>query len=64
MIPEHRDFREASRVGVPVGMLRERPSPSSLIFDQLAAELESKANLYDETEHEVGNLNDYARLVD
>jgi hypothetical protein len=45
-------------------MLRERPSPSSLIFDQLAAELESKANLYDEMEHEVGNLNDYARLVD
>ena len=64
VIPEHRDFREASRVGVPVGMLRERPSPSSLIFDQLAAELESKANLYDETEHEAGNLNDYARLVD
>ena len=64
VIPDHRDFREASRVGVPVGMLRERPSPSSLIFDQLAAELESKANLYDEMEHEVGNLNDYARLVD
>lgn len=64
VIPDHRDFREASRVGVPVAMLRERPSPSSLIFDQLAAELEAKANLYNEMDHEVGNLNDYARLVD
>ncbi len=64
VIPEHRDFREASRVGLPVAMIRERPSPSALIFDQLAAELENKANLYDEPEHELEDRNDYARLVD
>ncbi|MEM9017881.1 MAG: ParA family protein [Verrucomicrobiota bacterium] len=42
VIPEHLDFREASRAGIPVALLRERPSPSSLIFDQLAAELEGR----------------------
>ncbi len=64
VIPEHRDFREASRVGLPVAMLRERPSPSALIFDQLAAELESTANLYDDLEPGKEDRNDYARLVD
>ncbi len=63
VIPVHRDFREASRLGVPVAMLRERPSASGLIFDQLAAELESRLNLYDEDETPSRDR-DYARLVD
>jgi len=63
IVPAHRDFREASRKGVPVAMLRERPSASSLIFDQLAAELESRLNLYDEDETPTQDR-DYARLVD
>lgn len=64
VIPIHRDFREASRVGVPVAMLRERPSASALIFDQLAAEMEAKLNLYDDQEEPAGDRDDYARLVD
>ncbi|MBP6603295.1 MAG: ParA family protein [Verrucomicrobiales bacterium] len=64
VVPIHRDFREASRVGLPVAMLRERPSASSLIFDQLAAELELRLNLYEEGEPPTQDRNDYARLVD
>lgn len=63
VIPMHRDFREAGRLGVPVAMLRERPSASALIFDQLAAELEKRLNLYDEEETPAPDR-DYARLVD
>lgn len=63
VIPAHRDFREAGRLGVPVAMLRERPSASALIFDQLAAELEQRLNLYDEEETPIPDR-DYARLVD
>lgn len=64
VIPLHRDFREASRKGVPVAMMRERPSASALIFDQLAAELELRLNLYDEDENASTTRDDYARLVD
>ncbi len=64
VIPTHRDFLEASRLGVPVAMLRERPSASSLIFDQLAAELESRLGLYDDEETPPRNRDDYVRLVD
>ena len=64
VIPVHRDFREASRLGVTVAMLRERPSASSLIFDQLAAEMEARLSLYDEEDSPLTNRDDYARLVD
>jgi len=64
VIPAHRDFRDACRVGVPVAMLRERPSPSALIFDQLAAELELRLNLFEDGQDPTSNQNDYARLVD
>jgi chromosome partitioning protein len=64
VIPVHRDFREASRLGVTVAMLRERPSASSLIFDQLAAELETRLDLYNEDDSPLTNRDDYARLVD
>jgi len=49
VIPEHKDFRAASRAALPVALLRERASPSSLIFDQLAAEFEERTDLYDES---------------
>jgi chromosome partitioning protein len=64
VIPEHRDFREASRLGLPVAMLRQRPSPSSLVFDQLAAEFEERIYLYDDPETSKPDREDYARLVD
>lgn len=64
VVPKHKDFREASRMGVPVGMMRERPSASSLIFDQLAAELEERLELHDSEEDENPEKKDYARLVD
>jgi chromosome partitioning protein len=63
VVPLHRDFREAARLGVPVAMLRERPSASALIFDQLAAELESRLNLYEDEETPFPDR-DHARLVD
>ena len=64
VIPRHNDFREASRVGVPVAMLKERPSASSLIFDQLAAELEPRLDLHEDEENPIQDIEDYARLVD
>lgn len=64
VVPVHRDFREASRMGVPVAMMRERPSASALIFDQLAAELEVRLSLYDDEENPIEDRDDYARLVD
>lgn len=64
VIPVHRDFREASRIGVPVAMIRERPSASALIFDQLAAELELRLSLYEDEENPIQDRDDYARLVD
>ena len=64
VVPLHNDFREASRIGVPVAMLKERPSASSLIFDQLAAELEPRLGLHDDEENPLEDIDDYARLVD
>jgi len=64
IVPKHKDFREASRMGVPVGMMRERPSASSLIFDQLAAEFEERLELADSDEDENAEIKEYARLVD
>lgn len=64
VIPEHGDLGEASRAGVPVAMLRARPSPSALIFDQLAAELETRLNLCDDQQGASEPRHDYARLVD
>lgn len=64
VIPIQRDFLEASRIGVPVAMLRDRPSASSLIFDQLAAELEPRLSLLEEEETFSETQGNYARLVD
>lgn len=62
VIPEHKDFREASRAAIPVALLRERPSPSSLVFDQLAAEFEERINLYEESSS--NHTIDYEQFVD
>ncbi|MDF1826478.1 MAG: ParA family protein [Verrucomicrobiales bacterium] len=62
VIPEHPDFREASRAAIPVALLRERPSQSSLIFDRLAAEFEERTDLYDEAENP--EPIDYEQFVD
>lgn len=64
VIPEHRDFREASRSGVPVALLRRRPSPSSLIFDQLAAEFEERIQLFEDADFEMEEEVDHVRLLD
>lgn len=64
VIPEHHDFREASRAGVPVALVRRRPSPSSLIFDQLAAEFEERVDLFDEVETGNDGEEENVRLVD
>lgn len=39
-IPKDQAFLEASRAGVPVGLLARRPPPVAMVFDKLAAELE------------------------
>lgn len=41
-VPRDPSFLEASAAGVPVGLLRRRPPPVAMIFDQLAAELENR----------------------
>lgn len=41
-IPRDAAFLEASAAGVPIGLLRKRPPPVSVVFDQLAAEFEAK----------------------
>lgn len=64
IVPIHKDFRQASRMGVPVGMMRERPTASSLIFDQLAAEFEERFEMSDGDEDETTESKEYARLVD
>lgn len=44
-IPRDPVFLQASAAGVPVGLLRRRPPPVSMVFDQLAADLETKLSL-------------------
>lgn len=46
-IPRDGAFLEASASGVPVGLLRRRAPPVSLVFDQLAAEYENRTGLSD-----------------
>ncbi len=45
VIPKHPDVMEATRIGVPVGMLDQRPGGPASFFDQLAAELEPRIGL-------------------
>lgn len=45
MIPRDPAFLAASAAGVPLGLLGQRPPAVASVFDQLAAELESRADL-------------------
>jgi hypothetical protein len=45
VIPKHPDVLEATRIGVPVGMLVQQPGGPASAFEQLAAELEQKLRL-------------------
>ncbi len=49
-IPRLPSFLEASAHGVPVALLKRNPPPEALIFDQLAAELETRTGLAKERE--------------
>lgn len=49
-IPRLASFLEASAHGVPVALLKRNPPPEALIFDQLAAELETRTGLSKERE--------------
>lgn len=60
-IPRDSLFLRASSAGVPVGLMSDRPSESSLAFDQLAAEMERKMNL--ETQ-QARTSDGIARLMD
>lgn len=44
-IPRDQLFLEASALGLPLALLRRNPPPVALIFDQLAAELETRLGL-------------------
>ncbi len=41
-VPRDGVFLEASGAGVPLGLLRRRPPPTAVVFDQLAAEVETR----------------------
>ncbi|MDF1811070.1 MAG: ParA family protein [Verrucomicrobiales bacterium] len=45
VVPKHPDVLEATRIGVPVGMLDQQPGGPSAVFDQLCTELEPKLGL-------------------
>jgi chromosome partitioning protein len=44
-IPRLQSFLEASAHGVPVALLRQNPPPEAFLFDQIAAELETRIGL-------------------
>jgi len=58
-IPRAPDFLKASRLGIPLGLLYKKPGATSLVFDQLAAEMENQLNLESEEE-----ADEYTRLMD
>jgi chromosome partitioning protein len=58
-IPRDDVFLKASETGVPVGLLYRHPPESAVVFDKLAAELESRMNLNSSNEK-----NEYTRLMD
>ncbi|MEQ9497729.1 MAG: ParA family protein [Deltaproteobacteria bacterium] len=58
-IPRDAVFLDASANGVPVGLLKRRPPPVAMVFDQLAAELEARMAI-----DERGMSNEPIALVD
>lgn len=61
-IPRDAIFLRASAVGVPLGLLFQHPPAAAIIFDQVAAELESRLELNPATKETPGN--DHTRLMD
>lgn len=58
-IPRDREFLQASQSGVPLALLHRHPPAAALVFDQLAAELESRLTL-----NNPGPDNEFTRLMD
>jgi chromosome partitioning protein len=58
-IPRDGSFLQASRAGVPLGLLSRRPPAVAGVFDSLAAEIEGRLGV-----HEGGNDGGPIRLVD
>jgi chromosome partitioning protein len=58
-IPRDTLFLEASALGLPIALLRRNPPPVALLFDQIAAELETRTGLLnhrDQTQHHASLL--------
>lgn len=60
MIPRDPIFLQASSAGVPLGLLHRNPPATSLIFEQLAAELEVRMRLKSSTP----DPHEFTRLMD
>jgi len=58
-IPRLPTFLEASAIGVPLALLKRNPPPEALLFDQVAAELEERIGLSQQSES-----SDHASLLD
>jgi chromosome partitioning protein len=58
-IPRDAIFLRASAVGVPLGLLFQQPPPAALVFDQVAAELETRLGLNQDAQND-----DHTRLMD
>ncbi len=59
-VPRDPIFLKASSAGVPLGLLYRNPPAAALLFDQLAAELESRMRLSTSTT----TANEHTRLMD
>jgi chromosome partitioning protein len=59
-VPRDEIFLEASAVGLPLALMRRNPPPAALVFDQIAAELETRISLTSRKE----SLHPHASLLD
>ena len=60
-IPRNTIFLQASARGVPVALLRKNPPPAAILFDEIAAELESRINLQ---QNDHFQRNEFTHLMD
>ena len=60
-IPRNPIFLQASARGVPVALLRKNPPPAAILFDEIAAELESRIDLQHSDNQQ---KNEFTRLMD
>jgi chromosome partitioning protein len=59
-VPRLASFLEASGKGIPLALLKRKPPPEALIFDQIAAELEERVGLG----HQQDSEDSHASLLD